>query len=199
MMGITDDLKNGDIRSWGLLIAIIAVIVSFFLPLHTSYDLNTIENEKTEIQAFATGIRVVESAGTTVLSDRTFSYTNMDAELGYSDATTPLLTYLMPVLLVVALILFGYELWKADLIDRRGQFSGFGVLIVLSAITLFVGVWSKFIKWQWGMGFWDSSQGILTLRSSDPGWGLWLIVVALVSSLISFFWGSRKETIDVLR
>lgn len=197
-MSAIKELKEGDVRAWGLLISLILMALALVLPWHTSYNLLTMENDKTTYVANAFGIHFTHGYGSSTVADKTFSYSALGAETGFDEPYAQYVSFLLPALLLLVILMFAYELWKGDLVDRRGVFQIFGLILLLSIITMFVGLWSEFLKYEFGMGFWASSSAIYTVKSSTPDWGFWCLLAAFGLSLITLIWGLKRETLKLL-
>jgi hypothetical protein len=104
------------------------------------------------------------------------------------------MTYLLPLLILVSILFFAYEIFRADIIERKGLFIAIGTIILLLDISLFVSAWSGVITYRYGIGFYDESRGYITVLSSQPDWGFWCIVASLILSFIAFLY-ARKESI----
>jgi hypothetical protein len=194
-MSVTKDLREGNLRAWGLLISIILVILAFILPLHTASKEITLENDKTTYTAGVFNVHLVHKVGSTILYDRMFLYSELTDVTGFDNAYIQYLSYLLPALLLLVLLLFLYEFFKGD-VYGRGKFHVLGVILLFVVIASFVALYGAFLTYEWGCGFWLTSRGIITVIISEPDWGFWCLLIAFIISLITAV--ATKETLKLL-
>lgn len=195
-MSIGKDLKEGNWRAWGLLISIVLILLAFALPWHTASKEITAENDKTSYIAGAFNVRFTHQFGSTIVTDESYLYNQLATKTGFNNEYLGYLTFLLPALLLLVLLAFVFELWKGEFYDRKGAFHALGVIMLFIVIVSFVGLYGAFLTFEWGCGFWSSSQGIVTVLVSAPDWGFWCLVAAFGLSLITII--ATKDTLKLL-
>lgn len=197
-MSVLDDLKRFDLKAWLILISILLLIVALFLPIHVSYKLTTIENEKDTITAYTYIIKHEHSISGHVEYQESIHYAEIDDKFGYTSYYMSYLDYLFPILIIVSVLFFLYELVRAEIVGRKGIFLIIGIVILLFDIALFTNLWNGFMIHRYGLGFHDESQGFITILYSKPELGYWMIITSIVILIIAFLYGQRKETVSLL-